>query len=163
MDPQHILFAHSMWVFERYESRDSEVRECIALIRDQLADDDPEAEQCREAFEWWASAYEVARSSRTVEELKEATRKYLCTNSERARPRYNVAQGAMKATIHRLWKNLYIARAGAGHLQLMPAILDAVTPEKDRAVMYMRELLAEIAAEGGETAEEMVDRLAPSQ
>ncbi len=157
MADQYFIYSRAMQTFEDYESRDEDVQESIEAVKPHLRG--PGADLPRAAFEWWTTAYAAAREARSVGAIKGVAREYLCADHEHARTPYNIAQGLMKATVHRLWKNLYHARTSCGHARPREAIRDAFVPERERAIEYMRELLGEIAAERGETAEGMVSRL----
>jgi len=112
-----------------------------------------------EPFEHWCAAFEAARAATSRDEIKALARRYVCTAHPFAASPYKTAQGAMKATIHTLWKRLYALETSRGHLSPAPAVRDATMPRHDRAIEYFRVMMAEIAVESGETTEQMQARV----
>lgn len=143
------------------------IRECFGTIRTSLAETaalgNPEEVQAAKAtslaFEYWAGVFDQAAAAATREGIKALLRTHLCAAHEHSMPLHNISQGAMKAAIHCIWTRLYSIMAGRGHPTPLPAIRDALTPPLQRAQEYMHELYKEIAAEKGETVEQMMKRV----
>jgi len=124
-----------MAIFEDPEAEDDAVWACLEGIGSHIRG--PRENDARAAFNWWKNAYGAARVASTRAEIKELAREHLFTDHPFIKSPFNVAQGAMKATIHRLWKRLYdVTRSGATDKNRLKA-----------SVILFRDLMAEIAEE----------------
>lgn len=147
-----------MATFEDYWSDEAAVRESIDRVRPHLRQPDASRRDIA-AFEWWVAGYDLASAATSYEGIKAAAKLYLCTPHAHAAPTLNVSQGLMKATVHRLHRELYRLQTAAGHMQAGPALRDAMAPPRQRAAEYFDELLREIASENGETVATMTERV----
>lgn len=171
MAQHYLAYAAAMAAFEDYNSSELAINSGIKLVRASLATPlstdsrahEPQytvaAEAASRAFEFWVTAFGRATNATSREDIKVLTREYLCTAHAHSVSPYNIAQGIMKATIHCLWRKLYTITVNRGHPEPESAIRDAVTPVKQRAVEYFQLLYGEIAAENGETVDEMMRRV----
>jgi hypothetical protein len=154
-------FKAAMAVFEAYDSSEATVADAIEALRVSMRESEPHERLAAAVagFEHWAGAFEEARRALAREEIKAWVRKWLCAPSQHVASPYEVAQGAMKAAVHLSWKRLYALEVGRGHPEPAEAIRDAMTPPQQRAIEYYRRLYEELAAEHGETVEQMMRRV----
>lgn len=153
------VFMHCMEVFSDYSSSEEEVAKCVTQVAPFIRGPQDVVEQAKAAFGYWRAAFERARACTCRDDIKAVAREYVCTRNPHASSKFNIAQGLMKATIHVLWKKLYLLETRRGHAAPREAILDAVTDPQQRAIQYFRSVLAEIAAERGETLEKTIKDL----
>jgi hypothetical protein len=153
----HLVYGRAMKTFENYGSSVEDVAECVRALEPLI--EGPDSLEARAAFGHWCQAFTKARAATDRDAVKAIAREYLCTPNAHAASPYNIAQGLMKATIHVLWKKLYAVEVARGHAEVAEAVRDAVTPQQKRATEYFRVVLAEIAAETGESTDEMMARV----
>jgi hypothetical protein len=144
------LAKRAVSTFGSFESSEDDVAACMRELRavgeKRLAESYP-------SFEYWSSAFEAARVAASRNDVKALARRHLCAGHPFAMPAYKISRGAMLACAYVLQKRLYAFEASRGHRDPASAVLDAITPRRERAVAYFRVVLAEIAAESGEVLE----------
>jgi hypothetical protein len=154
---RYMVFHEAMSAFEEVSTPAEKILEVIPRIMRELQG--PEAVATKAAFEYWIEAFNAANSATTRAQLKPVVRKHYCTNNPHASSAFNVSQGLMKATTHLIWRKLYALEAGQLRTDVSEAIRDATTPPYERGQQFMAVLLREIAAETGETEEQMIERV----
>jgi hypothetical protein len=148
---QYVVYGFSMTVFEDPESPDILVRTALRGLLPYILG--PNADRVLEAYNFWVTAYEsvfaigVGPEARVA--LKDLVRKYLVNDHPYIQSPYNVAQGAMKATIHLMWKR---------HYSIVVYAIGAVGCIQQRVAAF-RLFLDEITREKGMTAEQFIEEL----
>lgn len=155
MEERFALMYEAMCAFNEPEIDPHLVRYFFAEL------DKQNLEAARDGFQYWRKVFDEADKSTTREQIKDITREHICKNHAFSRPKFNLVQGAMKAAIHRLWRRLYYIECERWSSDLKKALLDATTFPLERSTQYMRQIYEEIAAETGETVEQLMFRICP--
>ena len=151
------LYAATMEVLEDVESPPELIAYSIEQILPEMHK--PDAAASRGAFDYWHGAFNAARAAATREAIKDVVRTYVCSTSPHARLPYNIAQGLMKATTHTIWRKLCTLDAGRLRADPREAVRDAMMSPAARGQELMRAMVAEIAAETGETTDQLAARI----
>ena len=152
-------FITAMAAFEELDTPEATILAMIERIRPHIRG--PEGAETSASLEYWVTVFNAVCASTTREQIKDVARQYYLVSNEHALPRFNVSQGLMKATSHLIWRKLYALEAGKLRSDAREAIRDAMVPPHERGAQFLRAIMEEIAAEHGETLDEMTERLDP--
>lgn len=151
-------YTQAMKTFEDFGAEVEQVALCVRSVRPYLQG--AEGAATRDAFEYWAGAFEQTRAATSRATIKALARKFVVSTDPRSASPFNIVQGLMKATIHLMWKELYAFDEG-----VPPAAVQGPLPPAQASrletlgVASMQRLYREIAAESGETVEAMMQRV----
>jgi hypothetical protein len=152
-----VVFARVMAILQNVDATEEQVLAVIADMRPRLRG--PEAAVTAAEFKFWTRAYNLLRGAQTRDDIKTIVRQHTCSSDVRAMPFSNIGQAMMKAATHLMWRRLYALEAGQLRTDVAEAVRDAMTPPLLRGQQFMRAIIAEIAAESGESVDQMMDRL----
>jgi len=155
---QAAAFAAAMSTFGDEGASEESVLAAVGTVRGELDLAGDEATDVRPGFEHWVAAFAAARAAATRDSLKDCVRFYLCTPGPHDAPPHNISQGMMKATVHLIWRKLYAWEAGRPASAEPRKWAGAITP-REQSQEFLRAMYAEIAAEGGETVDAMMERV----
>ena len=154
----HALYAATMEAFEDVDSSPELIARSIEQILPEMHK--PDAAAAKDAFDYWRGAFGAVRAATTRTAVKDIVRTYVCTANRHACSHFNIAQGLMKATMHTVWRKLYELEAGQLRTDPREAVRDAMMPPLARGQEFMQVIVTEIAAETGETAAQLIARVA---
>jgi len=148
-----------MDAFQQLDTPEEKILEIIERIRPHISGPDGVATSA--SFEYWVIVFNAVRATTTRDEIKDVARTYFLVANENAKPKFNVSQGLMKATSHLIWRKLYAFETGKPRTDVREAVLDAMMFPQERGAQFFHTIMEEIAAEHGETLDEMMERLDP--
>jgi hypothetical protein len=155
---QWVVFVEAMVIFESPDSPVSVISDTVKRIEPLIKG--PGADAARSAFAFWIDGFNRVVSAKTRADVKAVVLSHICTDDPRAKSPFNIAQGLMKATCHQVWLKLYALEAGKLRTDPAEAVKDAITPPLVRGQQFFREMCEEIASTRGETAREMMSKIA---
>jgi len=117
----------------------------------------PKCNAARAEFDYWHEVFEEVGKATTREQVKTIMRRSFCRSHEHIIPVSRGVQHVMAAVFYRMWRKLDEIDSV---INFDFDAKDVVTPPYLRGKGHYEKIIAEIAAETGETAVEMAARIA---